>query len=170
MTIKVIVVFARQSIETMIRKGGTGSWKLKGHRARRRSFVVCTRNAEHPDVEGPEAHRSAFLIAKIRDIVPSPTMDGRFMVQFSEFARVDIPDVWRKGVRNPVRYTTFEELGIDPSILKWEPMPVVAVNEPSEPRSTKADPSEGLTIADAKKALARTFGVPPEAIEITVRG
>jgi len=30
--------------------------------------------------------------------------------------------------------------------------------------------AEGLTMAQAKKGLALTFGVSPEAIEITIRG
>jgi hypothetical protein len=31
-------------------------------------------------------------------------------------------------------------------------------------------PSTGLTIEQAKEALAKTFGVPPESVEITIRG
>ena len=67
-----------------------------------------------------------------------------------------------------MRYTTFEELGIDSSALKCEPMPV-----PSEipvPKLPAVQAVGGLTLADAKKALALTFGVPAEAIEITIRG
>ena len=92
------------------------------------------------------------------------------MIQLSEFARVNIQDVWRKGDRNPVRYTTLKELNIDPTKLKWEPMPEPSVSEPSEQKTRKVDLTEGLTIVEAKNGLARTFGVAPEAIEITVRG
>jgi hypothetical protein len=165
---KSVVVFSRQSVDTILRSGGSGSWRLVPNHALHCGFAVCTRNAKHPKVEGPEAHHSAFLVGKIRDVVPSPRRSNRYWIQFSEYARVDIPNVWKKGDRNPVRYTTLEKLGIDPSTLKWEPMPVV--NQLSEPNPQEAQPVGALTMAQAKKGLALTFGVPPEAIEITVRG
>jgi len=54
--------------------------------------------------------------------VNGPAHEGRFLIQFSEYARVNIPDAWHGG-RNPVSYGTLQDLGIDPSTLKWEPMP-----------------------------------------------
>jgi len=80
--------------------------------------------------------------------------------------RVNISEIW-KGDRNPVKYATLEDLGIDPSTLKWETMP-----EQSEKKNTlPTTPSSlGLTLAEAKKGLALTFGVPPDAVEITIRG
>lgn len=168
MTHKAIVVLSLQSVETILRKGGTGRWRLVRNHARECRFVVCARNAKHPKVEGPEAHRSAFLVGKIKDVVPSSSRPGRYWIQFSEYARVNVPSIWKKGDRNPVRYTTLEELGIDPSTLKWEPMPMVS--EPLEPKSQAIQPAGALTMVEAKKGLALTFGVPPEAIEITIRG
>ena len=35
------------------------------------------------------------------------------LITFSEYAEVSQPGAW-KGLRNPVRYTSFEDLGIDP--------------------------------------------------------
>jgi hypothetical protein len=91
---------------------------------------------------------------------------------FSEFARVNIPDAWHWGHRNPVKYADLGELGIDLSQLHWEPMP-----EPSEmmlslpaEADTLATTDIPLTMAQAKKGLALTFGVAPEAIEITIHG
>jgi hypothetical protein len=69
---------------------------------------------------------------------------------------------------------SLEELEIDPTKLTWETMPDVA--ETSKPDSSKeAAPMNGagvkaLTMAEAKKGLALTFNVPPEAVEITIRG
>jgi hypothetical protein len=93
------------------------------------------------------------------------------LIEFSEFARVNIPNVWT-GDRNPVKYRSVDDLGIDFSTLKWERMP--------EPDSASAPVYEAppvnqngakpLTMAEAKKGLALTFNVPPEAIEITIRG
>ena len=53
------------------------------------------------------------------------TNDGKTanLIVFSEFARVAVPDSWPKGYRNPVRYSTLEEISIDPAKLEWKPMP-----------------------------------------------
>jgi hypothetical protein len=118
------------------------------------------------------------VIGKIQKVVPSTappenneSSKNRYLIQFSEFARVNIPNVW-SGDRNPVKYMSPEGLGIDFSKLKWEVMP--------EPDTTPAPVVESLpasiasigplTMAEAKKGLALTFNVPPEAIEITIRG
>jgi hypothetical protein len=47
--------------------------------------------------------------------------------------------------------------------LKFIPMPTAAV-------TNEAPGASHMTIADAKKGLAATFGVSPEDIEITIRG
>ncbi len=159
----------------MVENGGTSSWHLVRNRARRCDFVICARNAKHSDVEGTEPHRSAFLIARIKDVLPSPTVDGRWLIQFSEYARLNIPELWPKGNRNPVGYASLEDIGIDPSTLKWESMPNVDEPHVHAPRlnSHNSESPKGnspLTIPEAKKGLAITFGVPPEAIEITIRG
>lgn len=175
---EVAVVFTAKSVERIVREGGTSSWRLDRNHARQCAFVVCTRNAYADWVEGPEAHHSAFLVGKVRDVVPcsaTPENDesdkNRYLIQFSEFARVDVPGVW-KGDRNPVRYMTVEELGIDLSSLKWEAMP--ESDKASEPvgqiASVKSAGVPPLTMAEAKKGLALTFNVAPEAIEITIRG
>jgi hypothetical protein len=59
-------------------------------------------------------------------------------------------------------------LGINPDQLEFEPVPAVT----TFPRPSAAAPSipMKLTIAQAKRALAATFGVTPDAIEITIRG
>jgi hypothetical protein len=174
-----IVVFTAKSIERLLREGGTSSWRLDRNNARQCTFAVCTRNANADWVEGAEAHHAAFLVGRVKDVITPiedqalregnklRPKDGRFLVQFSEFARVDIPDVW-KGDRNPVKYSTMETLGIDPSTLNWETMPDLP--EPVlAPNSSQSD-STPLTIAEAKRGLAMTFGVNPDAIEIVIRG
>lgn len=172
------VVFTAKSVERIIAEGGTSSWRLDRNHARRCPFAVCTRNANADWVEGPEAHHSAFLIGRVRDVTPClPTAENkeapenRYLIQFSKFARVNIPDIW-KGDRNPVRYATLEELGIDPSVLKWEAMPEsVSVPKSGEQTSSpKSRVPQPLTMAEAKKGLALTFNVAPDAIEITIRG
>jgi hypothetical protein len=171
MSQQVIVVFTAKSVETLLEEGGTSSWRLDRNHARQCAFAVCTRNAYADWVEGPEKHHSAFLIGKVKDVATTPKYQGRYLIQFSHYARVNIPDVWQ-GDRNPVKYSTMEELGIDPSTLKWEPMPETS-NAPEKIREAASHKSNGvqpLTMREAKQGLALTFGVEPEAIEITIRG
>jgi hypothetical protein len=183
-----VIVFTFKSIERLMREGGTSSWHLNRNNAKQCAYVVCTRNTKRDDaadlLEDPaqlddapktEAHRSAFLVGKISNIVLCPRHGDekpqRYLIQFSEYARVTVLDAW-KGDRNPVRYGTLKELGIDPSTLKWEPMPAPKVSTPAPSASEKAtsNTTGHLTMAEAKKGLALTFGVSPDAIEITIRG
>lgn len=137
------------------------------------------RNAHSNWGDGTEQHHIAFLIGKVSDVIPtSPTPENnespqdRFLIRFSEYAHLAIPDSWPKGYRNPVRYATLDELGINTSTLKWEPMPE-HTEEPDEevaPALTPKGCVKALTIFQAKQGLALTFGVSPEAVEIIIRG
>ena len=182
MSQEVIVVFTAKSIERILEEGGTSAWRLDHNHARRCDFAVCTRNAHaHWDqsnwAPATEAHRTAFLVGKIHDVVPCPTTpedkkarEGRYLVKFSEMARVEIPNLW-KGDRNPVKYMSFKDLGINPSTLQWEPMPEpVNAAKPSDAVVSINNGVKPLTMGEAKKGLALTFNVPPDAIEITIRG
>jgi len=62
-----------------------------------------------------------------------------------------------------------DELGIDPKKLKFKPMPArtKVLTPPAPPDRSKTG---ALTIAEAKAGLALQFGVPPEAIEIMIKG
>jgi hypothetical protein len=176
----IAIVFTARSTERILREGGTASWRLDRKHARRCIYAVCTRNAHHHLAEGSEAHHSAFLIGRISDVVLAPDHMGligdtpqaagkhRYLIQFSEYAPLNIPEVW-KGDRNPVKYGTLGELGIDVSTLNWQPMPAVLAPV-SGGTAVKGAEVGALTMAQAKTGLALTFGVPPEAIEITIRG
>jgi hypothetical protein len=177
MSEELIVVFTAKSIERILREGGTSSWRLDRNHARRCSLVVCTRNSYADWAEGDEPHRSAFLVGKVSNVAacdPTPenheSPEIRYLIQFSEFARVNVPDVW-KGDRNPVRYSTVEELGLDVSAFKWEVMPdAESSSHVILPGAATGATVQPLTIAEAKRALALTFNVAPEAVEITIRG
>jgi len=174
----VIVVFTAKSVERLLAEGGTSSWSLDRNNARQREFAVCTRNT-HADFtqgdgfpEGHEPHGSAFLVGRISDVVPSPDYEGRWLIKFGEYAQITLPEVW-KGWRNPVRYTSMEELGIDPAALHFKPMPRITEGQhPNEKQVMLAEKqkSNGLTIPEAKKGLALTLGVSPDAIEIIIKG
>lgn len=178
-----IVVFTAKSVERILAEGGTSAWRLQRNNARCCSYAVCTRNKhakwdQRPQwTEGPEEHQSAFLVGKVSDVVacvpskenPKENPANRFLVQFSEYALVTIPEVW-KGDRNPVKYSSLEELGIDPGKLKWKKMPNAQEVSETQPVQAIQKPLGALTMAEAKQGLALTFNVAPEAIEITIRG
>jgi hypothetical protein len=171
MTADTIAVFTFKSLEHILRDGGSSSWVLDRKNARKCSYVVCMRNRHAYRPEGDEMHGSAFVVGKIADIVTTrdPEAKGRWLIQLSEYAAVNVPEAWR-GWRNPVRYTTLEELGIEPGTLEFclvpEPSPVRSEGKLEGPSAFTSP----LTIEEAKSGLAATFGVSPEAIEITIRG
>jgi len=172
-----LVVFTLKPVERILREGGTSSWRLNWARARRSRYAVCTRNAhdERRPAEASEPHHQGFLVGRIKDVVLSPDRPERkrALVEFSEYALISEDELW-KGDRNPVRYEKVEDLGIDFEGLDWQPMPernetVAEVASPAlGPRC--ASRMQALTIAEAKAGLALSFGVAPEAIEITIRG
>ena len=163
-----VVVSTFESRERILGEGGTSGWRLDPAHARRCTYVVCTRNAGSARTEGREPHHSAFLIGKVSDVVAldGVGLPGRYRIEFSEYALVDLPDVW-KGDRNPVRYARLEDLGIDLSTAKWQSVTRSTFEERPQPPARR--PHAALSLAEAKRGLALTFGVPLEAVEITIR-
>lgn len=165
---KVMAVFTAKSVERCLKAGGTQSWVLDRANARHCRYAVLCRNAHSDWGDGNEPHGTAFMVGRISDVVASTETEGRWLVKFDEYAVIDAPEIW-KGWRNPVRYTTLEELGLSLNGVDFQPVPIrnqeSEAKEPSAPRIPA-----NLSIAEAKSALAATFGVKPDAIEITVRG
>jgi hypothetical protein len=161
-----IVVFTGKSLEHILHDGGSQSWVLDRNNARRCAYLVCCRSGVDW-VEGHEPRGSAFLVGRVDEVVPSTEDPGRWLVRISAYAKVSVPDVW-KGWRNPIRYTDLDELGIDVKGLRFQPMPAKSDEPLTEP--SRAVAAQGLTIAEAKRGLAKTFGVSEDAVEITIRG
>lgn len=171
-----IVVFTARSPDRIVREGGSQAWVLNAARAKNCQWLVCTQNRHNPDHEfsdATEPHGAGFLLGKISAIRKSQTPgdEDRWLIAISECGRIEMPDLWDHG-RNPVRYTSLEALGIDASKVKRQPMPQGVVVQPpaGNVSLSGAPPLATLSITDAKNALAATFGVKPDAIEITIRG
>lgn len=168
-----VAVFTARSPERIVREGGSQAWVLNPVRAKQCTWLVCTQNrhnADHDFEDASEPHGSAFLVGKIsglRRSVENPN-EERWLITINEYARINLPKVWG-GWRNPVRYTSLADLGIDPVGLSWQPL-VAPIGEPAEPTGEPPSARQGLTIAEAKRGLALTFGVGEDAIEITIRG
>jgi hypothetical protein len=177
MAAKAVVVFTAKTVEQLLALGGSASWKLNRSRVLESEFLVCARN-RHTNWGQPssEAHCSGFLVGRISGVVPATPEKDRWLIQIREYAHIAVPEIW-KGWRYPVRYMTLEELGgIYPSKLVFKPMPEVDEKAVDLDAAASAedggdeDDNPGLTIAEARAGLAKTFGVAPEAIEITIRG
>jgi len=168
-----VVVFTARSPGRVIEEGGSQAWVLNPARAKLCKWLVCTQNRHNPDhdfSDATEPHSAAFLVGKISAITRSEEEGSgdRWLIEMSEFARVEKPDVWKRW-RNPVRYVSLADIGIKVADLKFKPMP--NAKQPPAPHEAKATwPPATLTIAEAKKALAATFGVKTEAVEISIRG
>ena len=153
----IVMVFTVDSLETMISKGGSGCWSANKKRLESCTYLVAATKSE--DTKG-----SAFLVGKISNI--SDTLEGnRLLIQFSEYAKINIPDVWVPGNRNPVAYTDTEsfqkEHGLDFSEIQWSDFPVVDLDPLA---AVKA-----ITIDEAKRGIAKTLAVDPSCIEILIK-
>ena len=166
-----VAVFSGKSKQHILADGGTQSWRLIPRHAAKHEYVVCCRSGISW-AEGPEARGSAFLVGRIGGITKATDPDApeRFLIRMTEYAEVNVPGAW-KGWRNPVKYTTLEELGIKFSELTFQPVPTDQPTPSNSPRKANANNVPlSLTIAQAKLALANHYGVAEECIEITIRG
>lgn len=166
-----IAVFTANSRDEIMAVGGSASWVVSEKQARRRKFLVCVRNARDVDFPDHEPHGTAFLVGRIKGLQPhgyDKKGMQRWLIEISDYTLIDHPEAWGEW-RNPVKYTTLEELGIDLKKLKFKPMPppTKILTPPPAPAATGP---RGLTIAEAKAGLALQFGVPEEAIEILIKG
>lgn len=164
MSDNVVSVLTYKSVETILDVGGTQSWAMSRKRAMGCKYAVVCRNAKHPEVEGREAHHSAFMVGKISDIVPSTETEGRWLILFGEYALVNVAEQF--DGRNPVRFWTTDEYGqdIDFDALNYKPMPKLD-NSPA-PLQQNA----GISISEAKAALSVRYEVSPSNIDIIIRG
>lgn len=164
---KAICVLTARGIEKILAEGGSQAWVLDAKRARKHEYVVCVQNRGFTDDWGHVSapHHTAFLVGRLKDVVrPQQKKDeDRWILTFSEYAEVDVPDAW-PGFRNPVFYTDLESFGIDVNTLQFQPMPE------QEPETVPETNNRPLTMIEAKEGLALTFGVASSDIEITVRG
>jgi hypothetical protein len=166
-----IAVFTANSRDEIMAIGGSASWVVSEKQARRREFLVCIRNARDVDFHDHEPHGTAFLVGRIKGLTPygyDKKGMQRWLIEIGEYALTDHPEAWGEW-RNPVKYTTLEELGIELKKLKFKPMPTPTKVLPPPPAAPVL-PKRGLTIAEAKAGLALQFGVAEEAIEILIKG
>ena len=94
-----IIAFTFKDTEKILAFGGSCSWDLNSKRAMKCDYVICARNSLSPLYKGSGAHREGFLIGKISGV--EPTLEqidpNRWLISFSEYAEINIPEIWDKG-------------------------------------------------------------------------
>lgn len=148
-----IITFTRNQLQEIKEKGYDYSWILNKQRAEKCKYLVCCHS------EGAK-RRDAFLVAlinRIRQVDNDVKGNARWAIDISEYANIDLPNVWQ-GWQNPVHYTSLDELGIEPSSIRFKKL-----------QESKNDISS-LTIEQAKQGLAKSFAINPEQIEILIKG
>ena len=133
---------------------------------KQQEYLVCIRRTK----PGTEGHGAAFLVGKIGDVRKlgfDRRGQQRWFFEISEYAIPSHQGTWEWAWRNPVRYTTLEELGIELKKLKFKRAPPATQTPPMAETGSSVKP---LTIVEAKAGLAVKFGVSPDAIDIHIKG
>jgi hypothetical protein len=156
-----IVVFTGESPEEIVQKGGSEGWTLNHDKAAKCKFLVCTQNREagHP-FRPTQQHGEAFLVGKIRQVrlQKRGKRTNRFMIHLASYARANTPGVWSKtgASRNPIRYTSLKELGIDLGKLKFKPIPKIKSEEEGHKKST---PTGGQKMGQQMEGITGWFSL-----------
>lgn len=162
----VVSVLTLETADAIIEAGGTEPWALDRKRASSSDFLMCCRKAGSPQ-SGNDEVGTAFLICKIKDVVPSKTSKGRWKITISEYARVKYVNQWDLKKKNPVAYWDTKKYPNKAGESDYlEKLEFEAVPQIELPVNSSVKP---MTVADAKAGLAKNFGVDESAIEITIR-
>ena len=150
-----VVTFTANDLQYIKTNGCDNSWVLNKDRAGSCKYLVCCHS------EGAKK-RHAFvvgLISRIRFVcVDQHSGKDRWAIHISEYASIDIPNVWERW-HNPVHYTTLKSLGIDISTLNFEKI-----------QKTENSHVPSSSIEQAKEGIAKKYNVSPEQIEILIKG
>lgn len=163
-----VVVFTSETRQEILAHAGSRGWVLSPRSVEHCPYLVCCRRQDWDNKAEGIPPRAAFLVGRISSLRPLEGSENsrgqaRFHIGISEFADISVTDVWRKELRNPVAYMSLKQLGVQLKRLKFQPLPELRPTVSAEAR-------RGLTIAEAKRALAASFGVRPEDVEITIKG
>ncbi|WP_454866052.1 hypothetical protein [Pseudomonas umsongensis] len=188
-----VTVYTCRGKDRILSEGGSQSWRIDMSRASKRKYLVCVQNRNETWGQATAPHQTAFLIAKISEIAKSEEKGAtdRSIIKISEFAEINVADAW-DGNRNPVAYKHLRDFGIhtleDLENLSWTRLGSRGNFEKIETRempgddykaaelsgdpivSLPASVTSELSIDEAKRGLAKKFGVSAEQIEITIRG
>ena len=86
-----MLVFTCYSVETLLRFGGSQSWRCNPKRAAAAQYLICTRNCHHKMADELSGHGDGFLIARISQIIPAFYFPGRWLIGFDAYAEIYCP-------------------------------------------------------------------------------
>lgn len=158
---KCIVVLTARGKSRILKEGGSQAWRLNANHAGKCKYVVCVQNTNKNWGQPEAPHHTAFLVGKISGISKSQEADceDRWIINISEYADILMPNKW-DGNRNPVAYSSLEEMEIDINSLTFEKLEAKNITEDNS--------RDKISVAEAKKLLAKNFGVSEENISITI--
>ena len=173
-----VVVLTARGKSRILKEGGSQAWRLNAHHAGKCSYVVCVQNRNKSWGQPEAKHHTAFLVGKISSISRSQEADceDRWIINISEYADISIPIMW-DGNRNPVAYSTLEELNINLENLQFHKLEqeTSVLEEPNKLEEKKLEEKkleekklDKISIPEAKRLLANYFDVPEENISITI--
>jgi hypothetical protein len=154
---EIVQVLTNRSTSDILARGGTGDWRANRDRLEQCRYVMMFRNGR----PGQKDHRKPFLIAEVKGVERAEDEDDRWVITFSRYATLQGGETgpWEEwgNHRNPVYYTTTEEVDVAGMGLNWRNV------------GPRRNDSRQLSIQEAKVGLAETFGVSPESIEIVIK-
>lgn len=186
-----VVVFTNRGRDRLWEECGSQAWRMDASRASKCEYVVCVQNRNGNWGQPTAPHKEAFMIGKIKEIVPSDEDSGRQKIVFSSTAEISVPNMWG-GNRNPVAYMTLGDFGIhtqeDIESLRFTKITGFfmhgtkfvspgddyqaaeeAAEDAADSNVASTSVEQVLTIEEAKRGLARKFGVSEAQIEIVIR-
>lgn len=186
-----VLVFTYKDTNTLLKFNGSQSWKLDSRRVSKCKYIICVNNAKHTLSQSSNNHGFAFLVGKIKGVSKAleTNLEDRWIIEFSEYAEVLIPNFW-KGLRNPVKYIDTNKININFNDLEFKKVPErdfkfisehIEIENKFFGDSTSDSPfynknksdfefSNGLSIEEAKVGLSKKYQIAPENIEIIMKG
>lgn len=169
-----------KSLEDIIEAGGSGWWKIDPAKVKAAGKVLIMHNAHDKRAPGdPSLHGKPLILATVADVHRDE--DGRYLIQFSEFAEVTSEGFSWPGYRNPVTYLNDDEVMRHLQVGEWQEMPSVpfaqaqnvrqawdAQHQPSAKQSMPAQRSFGQILEHHRAQIASELGVDFDAVRITV--
>jgi hypothetical protein len=145
-----LLVFTREGPEVFAERHVTSRLPINATRARQCKYIVFTACSNHAKSTIGLRHipnYTGFMIALITDAKQCADDIHRGTVNFGQYWNINMPGLWPKGVRNPVRYTTLRELGIDIlAILRREYHASLDNMARAQAKMIEKDPGEALVI------------------------
>ena len=130
----VVLVYTGSDINMMIAEGGSGYWILGDSRRKEIEYLMAFKNdtQDWSILEKNVPKGTAFFIAKISGYTKmlSGEFKGKYLIKFSEYAEIVIPNAWEKARKDPRssaarQYRSMEYirevLQFEPSTLIWKP-------------------------------------------------